>query len=213
MIAIIDYNCGNLRSVENALERLGCQYVLTRDETTIKAADKVILPGVGNAAEAMANLQKTGLVPIIKKLRQPVLGICVGMQIMCRDSEEGGGVECMGIFDAHVRRLPNDSQAKVPHVGWNEIGNLNLGKCQLFNGVGSGKTTCGGNHAGEGTDRYVYFVHSYCPTLCQDTIATCVHGKTMFSAALKYENFYATQFHPEKSGAVGETILRNFISL
>lgn len=213
MVAIIDYNCGNLRSVENALERLGCQYVLTRDAATIKAADKVILPGVGNAAEAMANLQRTGLVPVIKKLRQPVLGICVGMQIMCRDSEEGGGVECMGIFDAHVRRFPDDPQAKVPHVGWNQIGNLNLGKCRLFNGVGTIRCACGENQAGGGTDRYVYFVHSYCPTLCQDTIATCVHGKTMFSAALKYENFYATQFHPEKSGATGETILRNFIEL
>ena len=213
MVAIIDYNCGNLRSVENALERLGCQYVLTRDAATIKAADKVILPGVGNAAEAMANLQRTGLVPVIKKLRQPVLGICVGMQIMCRDSEEGGGVECMGIFDAHVRRFPDDPQAKVPHVGWNQIGNLNLGKCRLFNGVGTIRCACGENQAGGGTDRYVCFVHSYCPTLCQDTIATCVHGKTMFSAALKYENFYATQFHPEKSGAVGEAILRNFIEL
>lgn len=213
MVAIIDYNCGNLRSVENALERLGCQYVLTRDAATIKAADKVILPGVGNAAEAMANLQRTGLVPVIKKLRQPVLGICVGMQIMCRDSEEGGGVECMGIFDAHVRRFPDDPQAKVPHVGWNQIGNLNLGKCRLFNGIGTIRCACGENQAGGGTDRYVYFVHSYCPTLCQDTIATCVHGKTMFSAALKYENFYATQFHPEKSGATGETILRNFIEL
>lgn len=213
MVAIIDYNCGNLRSVENALERLGCQYVLTRDAATIKAADKVILPGVGNAAEAMANLQRTGLVPVIKKLRQPVLGICVGMQIMCRDSEEGGGVECMGIFDAHVRRFPDDPQAKVPHVGWNQIENLNLGKCRLFNGVGTIRCACGENQAGGGTDRYVYFVHSYCPTLCQDTIATCVHGKTMFSAALKYENFYATQFHPEKSGATGETILRNFIEL
>ena len=211
MVAIIDYNCGNLRSVENALERLGCQYVLTRDAATSKAADKVILPGVGNAAEAMANLQTTGLVPVIKKLRQPVLGICVGMQIMCRDSEEGGGVECIGIFDAHVRRLTDDPQTKVPHVGWNEIGNLNLGKCKLFNGIGLGGADSAASSAG--TDRYVYFVHSYCPTLCQDTIATCVHGKTMFSAALKYENFYATQFHPEKSGAVGETILRNFISL
>lgn len=213
MVAIIDYNCGNLRSVENALERLGCQYVLTRDAATIKDADKVILPGVGNAAEAMANLQRTGLVAVIKKLRQPVLGICVGMQIMCRDSEEGGGVECMGIFDAHVRRFPDDPQAKVPHVGWNQIGNLNLGKCRLFNGVGTIRSAYGENQAGGGTDRYVYFVHSYCPTLCQDTIATCVHGKTMFSAALKYENFYATQFHPEKSGATGETILRNFIEL
>lgn len=198
MIAIIDYGCGNLRSVENALDRLGCEYVLTADPKTIVEADKVILPGVGNAAEAMSNLEKTGLVPVIKSLRRPVLGICVGMQIMCRDSEEGN-VKCMGIFDSHVRRFPEDPEAKVPHMGWNCIGNLTLGKCRLFNDIKSGS--------------FVYFVHSYRADLCQDTIATCVHGKQMFSAALKYENFYGTQFHPEKSGDVGEKLLANFVNL
>ncbi len=163
MIAIIDYGCGNLRSVENALDRLGCEYILTSDSQRITDADKVILPGVGNAAAAMANLEKSGLVPVIKSLRRPVLGICVGLQLMCRDSEECGDggkgkVKCMGIFDSHVRRFPDDPQAKVPHMGWNSLDNLTLGKCRLFDGVKSGS--------------FVYFVHSYRADLCQDTIAT-----------------------------------------
>ena len=225
MIAIIDYNAGNIRSVENALGRLGCEYVLTADPALIRAADKVILPGVGNAAAAVAELQERGLVPVIRSLRRPVLGICVGLQVLCRDSEEGP-CEGLGLFDAHVRRFPSAGQepslagsrdepcrgmlpasegscpdgerptAKVPHMGWNALGNLDS---KLFTGL----------HGGD----YVYFVHSYYPTLGPDTIATCRHGDTLFSAALKYENFYGTQFHPEKSGAVGAQILRNFLSL
>jgi len=195
MIAIVDYNTGNLRSVENALDRLGAEYVLTDDPAVLLKADKVIMPGVGNAADAMANLEAKGLVSVIKSIRRPVLGICVGMQIMCRDSEEGDA-KCIGIFDSHVRRFPSDPEAKVPHMGWNAINNLD-GK--LF------KDMKGGCH--------VYFVHSYYPELCPDTIATCKHGAKMFSAALKYENFYGTQFHPEKSGDVGEQILKNFIAL
>ncbi len=252
MIAIIDYNAGNIRSVENALSRLGCEYVLSADPAVIRSADKVILPGVGNAAEAMRSLRERGLVPVLKALRKPVLGICVGLQVLCRDSEEGP-CECIGLFDAHVRRFPSAGQtqgqgqglsvpgsiprkgsfllpgtdgpcpaesciprqgssllpagdspcpgierplAKVPHMGWNALGNLD-GK--LFRDLKGGA--------------YVYFVHSYYPTLGPDTIATCRHGDTLFSAALKYENFYGTQFHPEKSGAVGEQILRNFLSL
>ena len=195
MIAIIDYKCGNLKSVENALSRLGCEYVLTSDPEVILAADKVILPGVGNAAEAMANLRKAGLVEVIKTIRRPVLGICVGMQIMCRDSEEGD-CECIGLFDSHVKRFTPTPECKVPHMGWNSIGNLEK---KLFKDMKSGS--------------YVYFVHSYYPTLCQDTIATCVHAGQMFSAALKYENFYGTQFHPEKSGDVGELLLKNFVNL
>jgi len=194
MIAIIDYNAGNIRSVENALARLGCEYELTADPGRIRAADKVILPGVGNAAAAVSELRDRGLVPVIRSLRRPVLGICVGLQVLCRDSEEGP-CEGLGLFDAHVRRFPT-SAAKVPHMGWNEIGNLD-GK--LFRDLKGGS--------------YVYFVHSYYPTLGPDTIATCRHGDILFSAALKYENFYGTQFHPEKSGAVGEQILRNFLSL
>ena len=194
MIAIIDYNAGNIRSVENALARLGCEYELPADPGRIRAADKVILPGVGNAAAAVSELRDRGLVPVIRSLRRPVLGICVGLQVLCRDSEEGP-CEGLGLFDAHVRRFPT-SAAKVPHMGWNEIGNLD-GK--LFRDLKGGS--------------YVYFVHSYYPTLGPDTIATCRHGDILFSAALKYENFYGTQFHPEKSGAVGEQILRNFLSL
>lgn len=195
MIAIIDYNTGNLRSVKNALERLGAQYVLTADPEVIRKADKVILPGVGNAAKAMESLNATGLVPVIKSLRKPVLGICVGMQIMCRDSQEGD-VQCMGIFDSHVKRFPADPEAKVPHMGWNAINNL---EGKLYKNMKGG--CC------------VYFVHSYYPQLCCDTTSTCRHGEVMFSASLKYENFYGTQFHPEKSGDVGETILRNFLEL
>lgn len=195
MIAIVDYNTGNLRSVENALDRLGCEYVLSDDPEVLLKADKVILPGVGNAADAMANLNAKGLVPVIKSIRRPVLGICVGMQIMCRDSEEGG-CKCIGLFDSHVRRFPEDREAKVPHMGWNSINNLD-GK--LFKDMKGGAN--------------VYFVHSYYPEFCPDTIATCKHGNRMFSAALKYENFYGTQFHPEKSGEVGEQILRNFLAL
>lgn len=199
MIAIIDYKMGNLRSVENALHRLGAVYVVTDDAQTIRCADRVLLPGVGNCAEAMYNLRESGLIPIIKQLRQPVLGICVGLQVMCRDSEEGAGpgmlTQCMNIFDSHVRRFPESDSLKVPHMGWNTIGNLEK---KLFDGVHSGDS--------------VYYVHSYYPTLCPDTIATTEHG-VLFSAALKYEQFYGTQFHPEKSGDVGERILSNFLKL
>lgn len=199
MIAIIDYKMGNLRSVENALHRLGAAYVVTDDAQTIRCADRVLLPGVGNCAEAMHNLRESGLIPIIKQLRQPVLGICVGLQVMCRDSEEGAEpgmlTQCMNIFDSHVRRFPESDSLKVPHMGWNTIGNLEK---KLFDGVHSGDS--------------VYYVHSYYPTLCPDTIATTEHG-VLFSAALKYEQFYGTQFHPEKSGDVGERILSNFLKL
>ena len=199
MIAIIDYKMGNLRSVENALHRLGAEYAVTAEAQTIRQADHVLLPGVGNCAEAMHNLRESGLIPVIKQLRQPVLGICVGLQVMCRDSEESTQVgeltECMNIFDSHVRRFPESKDFKVPHMGWNTIGNLEK---KLFDGIHSGDS--------------VYYVHSFYPTLCPDTIATTQHG-VLFSAALKYEQFYGTQFHPEKSGDVGERILQNFISL
>ncbi len=194
MIAIIDYKTGNLRSVENALSRLGAEFRLTADPEEIKRASHIILPGVGNAAEAMTNLRNSGLVPTILRLRKPVLGICVGMQIMCRHSEEGD-VECMGIFDAFVKKFIPAPDLKVPHTGWNNLSNL---ESKLFRGIESGA--------------YVYFVHSYYAGLCPDTIATATQGK-MFSAALKYENFYGVQFHPEKSGEVGERIIKNFLDL
>ena len=194
MIAIVDYKMGNLRSVENALRRLGADFVVTADADVIRRADKVLLPGVGNAAEAMDNLRAADLVDVIRSLRQPVLGICVGMQVMCRHSEEGD-VDCLGIFDARVKRFVPAPDVKVPHMGWNRIGNL---ETKLFKDLDGGS--------------YVYFVHSYYPELCPDTIATATHG-VMFSAALKYENFYGTQFHPEKSGDVGERIIANFLQL
>lgn len=194
MIAIIDYKMGNLRSVENALKRLGAEFCVTADEKIIRAADRVLLPGVGNAAEAMQNLRDADLVDVIRSLRRPVLGICVGMQVMCRHSEEGD-VDCLNIFDSRVKRFVPAPDVKVPHMGWNQIGNL---ESKLFKGLNGGS--------------YVYFVHSYYPELCPDTIATSRHG-VMFSAALKYENFYGTQFHPEKSGDVGERIIENFLKL
>lgn len=194
MIAIIDYRMGNLRSVENALQRLGADFRVTADADEIRRADRVLLPGVGNAAEAMENLRSAGLVQVIRDLRRPVLGICVGMQVMCRHSEEGDA-ECIGLFDARVRRFRPTETEKVPHMGWNRIANM---ETKLFKGLTGGD--------------YVYFVHSYYAGLCPDTIATARHGQ-LFSAALKYENFYGTQFHPEKSGDVGEQILKNFLEL
>ena len=194
MIAIVDYKMGNLRSVENALKRLGAEFTVTSDADVIRSADRVLMPGVGNAAEAMENLRNAELVNVIRSLRHPVLGICVGMQVMCRHSEEGD-VDCLNLFDARVKRFAPSADLKVPHMGWNTIGNL---ESKLFKGIEGGE--------------YVYFVHSYYPELCPDTIATSRHG-VMFSAALKYENFYGTQFHPEKSGDVGERIIENFLRL
>lgn len=194
MIAIVDYKMGNLRSVENALKRLGAEFCVTADPNSIQQADRVLLPGVGHASEAMENLRLAGLPDVIRGLRRPVLGICVGMQVMCRYSEEGN-TTCLGLFDSHVRRFSPAPGLKVPHMGWNAIGNL---EGKLFKGIQGGE--------------HVYFVHSYYPELCPDTIATTTHG-LMFSSALKYENFYGTQFHPEKSGDVGERILENFLAL
>lgn len=195
MIALIDYDAGNIRSVSNALDRLGAEYELTSDPDRLRTASKLILPGVGATGEAMRSLSDKGLCGLIREFRKPVLGICVGLQVMCRHSEEGD-VDCLGIFDSSVRRFPDSAEAKVPHMGWNSLANLD-GK--LFRGVPGGS--------------FVYFVHSYYPTLCTDTVATCRHGDTLFSAALRYENFYGTQFHPEKSGSVGEAILANFLKI
>lgn len=194
MVAIIDYDMGNLRSVCNALSRLGADYKVTSDKQIISNADRVLLPGVGNAARAMANLRERGLIDTIVRLRRPVLGICVGMQVMCRHSMEGD-VDCLGIFDSFVRRFEPTEQLKVPHTGWNTIHNL---ESKLFNNVKGGE--------------WVYYVHSYYADLCPDTIAT-TEAPPLFSASLKYENFYGTQFHPEKSGETGERILENFLKL
>ena len=196
MIAIIDYDTGNLRSVCNALDRIGAEYVLTDDPKVIAQADRVLLPGVGEASSAMNKLQERGLCDVIKSLKVPVLGICIGMQLMCRHSQEGD-VDCLGIFDADVCRFEADQSAgiKVPHMGWNTLSGLKTG---LFEGLTDGD--------------FVYFVHSFAASVCDDTIAVSDNGRR-FSAAMRRGNFYGAQFHPEKSGDVGERILRNFMNI
>jgi imidazole glycerol-phosphate synthase subunit HisH len=192
MIAIIKYNAGNILSVAYALERLGYEYNITDQPSEISRADQVILPGVGAAGMAMAYLKEKTMDKIILSLEQPVLGICLGLQLMCTYSEEGS-VNCLGIFDTMVRKLPPEDI--VPHMGWN---NLQHRSGALFKDV---------------ADRDdVYFVHSYAADLCDDTTAICDYIQP-FSAALNKRNFYATQFHPEKSATVGEQILKNFLSL
>lgn len=196
MIAIVDYDTGNLRSVCNVLDRIGAEYCITDNHEIIKGADKVLLPGVGEASSAMQKLSERGLCDVIKGLEQPVLGICIGLQLMCRRSEEGNA-ECLGIFDTDVRKFVPSPAAgvKVPHMGWNEIKNLSS---PLFKGIEEGA--------------FVYFVHSFAPDICEGTIATSANGRE-FAAAINKGNFYGAQFHPEKSGAVGELILKNFIEL
>lgn len=196
MIAIVDYDTGNLRSVCNALDRIGVQYRITDNANLIRMADRVLMPGVGEASSAMDKLRERGLCDVIRSLTCPVLGICVGMQIMCRSSEEGNA-ECLGIFDTEVRRFEScrDTGVKVPHMGWNTIEKLHS---PLFSGFTGGE--------------FVYFVHSFAPDVCRHTIAVSYNGRE-FSAALANRNFYGTQFHPEKSGDVGEALLRNFIEL
>ncbi len=192
MIAIIKYNAGNITSVKNAVERLGYECKVTDDIDEILSAEKVIFPGVGEAKSAMNHLESKGLDKIIQSLVQPTLGVCLGLQLMCRYSEEGD-TKCLGIFDAKVKKFP--STDIVPHMGWN---NLEVGVNPLFNGFGEDDT--------------VYFVHSYYAEICSETIARCNYILP-FSAAMQKDNFYATQFHPEKSGDVGERILRNFLEL
>jgi glutamine amidotransferase len=191
-IAVIRYNAGNIGSVANALNRLGQSCVITDDPEKILHADKVIFPGVGEASSTMKYLKDKGLDVIIPSLDQPVLGICLGMQLMCTWSEEGN-TQAMGIFreKASLFRGP----VKVPHMGWNSIRFVPEG---IFKGLQPGS--------------YVYFVHSYFAETGEATLATCNYG-TPFSAALHRDNFYAVQFHPEKSGDVGQLILRNFIEL
>ena len=194
-VAIIKYNAGNIKSVYHALKRLGIEAVLTDDPARIQAADKVIFPGVGEAGTTMAYLKQRGLDQLIRSLRQPVLGICLGQQLMCAHSLEGN-VDCLGIFDQPVKKFefnPMDRDKKVPHMGWNSIADLHT---PLFDGISEGA--------------FVYYVHSFRPDLCDDTICRTEHGGE-FSGALAHGNFYGTQFHPEKSGSIGEIILRNFI--
>lgn len=198
MTAIVDYDTGNLRSVADALQRCGAGFVVTADETVLRNADRVILPGVGEAASAMAKLRERGLDKVIPTLTQPVLGICIGMQLMCMASEEGNA-RCMGIFPTIVRRLRpaavNGCRLKVPHVGWDTVNGL---KTPLFDGIAD--------------NAYVYYVHSFAADICSDTAAMTDYGGS-FSAAIARGNFFGTQFHPEKSGTVGAAILRNFLNM
>jgi len=192
MIAIIKYNAGNILSVHNALSRLGYESVITDDADTIYAADKVILPGVGEARSAMKYLDERGLDKVISSVNKPFLGICLGLQLMCNSTEEGN-TKCLGIFNTNVKLFP--PKDKVPHMGWNNFVSL---KGDLFKDI---------NAADD-----VYYVHSYYAEQCKETIATCSYIQP-FSAALQNNNFYATQFHPEKSAMVGEQILKNFLEL
>jgi glutamine amidotransferase len=192
-VAIIKYNAGNIRSVDHALKRLGVEGVVTDDFATITSADKVIFPGVGEAGTTMKYLKEHGLDVLLKGLTQPVLGICLGQQLMCSWSEEGD-TPCIGIFDQEVRRF-RDGDLKVPHMGWNSLDHVSGG---LFPPGLQGS--------------YVYFVHSYYVPVCEHTAAV-TNYMVPFSAAMQYKNFYATQFHPEKSGEPGEIILSKFLEL
>ena len=235
MIAVVDYDTGNLRSVADALRRAGAEFTLTADAAQLRCAERVILPGVGEASSAMAKLRERGLDEVLPTLTCPVLGICIGMQLLCLSSEEGRA-ECLGIFPTRVRRLPTTAveeilheaaasptlpdtalpaatptgrhtdrplpetsdagtRLKVPHVGWDTIEGLHA---PLFEGVPD--------------ESYVYYVHSYAADLCPATIATTDYARR-FSAALRRDNFYGTQFHPEKSGTTGARILQNFLNL
>ncbi|HYW94402.1 MAG TPA: imidazole glycerol phosphate synthase subunit HisH [Bacteroidales bacterium] len=191
-IAIIKYNAGNIMSVQYALARLGYEAVVTDNPGYIRHADRVIFPGVGEASTTMAFLKKHGFDELLRELSQPVLGICLGQQLMCTHSTEGD-TDCIGIFDVEVKRF--EARMKVPHIGWNSLA----------------KTT-GRLFAGIPDNSYVYFVHSYYVPVCSSTAAECEYI-TPFSAALEKDNFFATQFHPEKSGEVGQKILENFIQL
>lgn len=192
---IIDYNAGNVRSVLFALKRLQIDAVLTADPEQIRTADKVIFPGVGEAATTMAYLKSRQLDRLIKDLKQPVLGICLGMQLLCEYSEEGN-TDCIGVIPQKVKKfIPNHQQQKVPHVGWNSLDKIHQGfvSTQL-------------------EKKFVYFVHSYFVEEGPYTIGTTNYIQP-FSAMLQKDNFYATQFHPEKSGTVGEQILENFLAI
>lgn len=194
-LAIIKYNAGNIQSVLYALERIGQPAVVTDDEETIRSAGRVIFPGVGEAGSAMRYLKSRGLDRVIRELKQPVLGICLGMQLLCRHSEEGD-TECLGIFEEKVCRFPAGKPGfKVPQIGWNTLSGM---KSPLFHGVPK--------------DAYCYFVHAYYAACGADTIATANYAIT-FSAAMQKANFYGVQFHPEKSAGTGEQILKNFLSL
>jgi glutamine amidotransferase len=193
MIAIIKYNAGNIRSVQNALSRLGYNSIITDNPTEIQQAEKVIFPGVGEAKSAMQYLKERKLDQLIVSLKQPVLGICLGLQLMCTHSEEGD-TECLHIFDTTVKMFP--PLEKVPHIGWNNFQEIK--PCTLVKNIT--------------TTNDVYYVHGYYAAICKNTIASCNYI-TPFSSIMQKDNFYAMQFHPEKSADVGEQLLKNFLEL
>ena len=192
-VAIVKYNAGNVASVKNALNRLSVEPILTDDAEELKSADKVIFPGVGEASTAMKYLRARNLDSVIKNLTQPVLGICLGMQLLCESSEENE-TKCLGILPYKVKRFDSNN-LKIPQIGWNNIFDL---KSDLFCGIQE--------------NSYVYFVHSFYVETGAETIAACEYGVN-FSAAVNHENFYAVQFHAEKSGAIGECILESFLKI
>ena len=191
-IIIINYGAGNIQSIQFALQRLGYEGVLSNNVQEIQSADKVIFPGVGEASSAMKKLRESGLDKIIPTLKQPVLGICLGMQLMCNSSEEGN-TQGLGIFDVNIIKFTN--AVKVPQMGWNTIYNLNS---NLFEGIFE--------------NEYMYLVHSFYAPKCQETVAL-TNYETEYSSALQKDNFYGVQFHTEKSGKIGEQILKNFLKL
>jgi imidazole glycerol-phosphate synthase subunit HisH len=192
MIAIVKYNAGNIRSVENALHRLGATYEVTDSPAQLHAADKVIFPGVGEASSAMVYLRERGLDEVIRNLRKPFLGICLGLQLMCKHSEEGD-TECLGIFQEKVKKFPETG--KVPHMGWNDFVKV---KGPLFKGIL--------------LEDNMYFVHSYYAEVGDETAAITDY-LVPFSAALQQENFFGVQFHPEKSAEAGSKLIQNFLEL
>jgi glutamine amidotransferase len=192
MVAILKYNAGNIRSVENAMKRLGVEAVISDNPEVLQAAEKMIFPGVGEASSAMHYLKERGLDEVIRGLTQPVLGICLGLQLMCSWSEEGD-TQGLGIFSEKVLRFPPED--KVPHMGWNSFVSL---QGELFEGIS--------------VEDDVYYVHSFFAATGQDTSAVCDYIRP-FSAAMQKDNFYAVQFHPEKSAGIGERILQNFLQL
>lgn len=195
-VAIVKYNAGNIYSVVNSLRRIGVEPLLTDNAEQISSADRVLFPGQGEARVAMTYLKEHNLDAVIKNLKQPVLGICIGQQLLCRHSEEND-TDCLGIFDADVLKFrPERHEDKVPAMGWNDLYNF---KSPLFRNI-------------EKNDSYVYFVHSYYVPVCEYTIAEADYIQP-YSAAINRGNFYATQFHPEKSGAVGAQIIKNFLEI
>ncbi|MFV9551058.1 imidazole glycerol phosphate synthase subunit HisH [Algibacter sp. PT7-4] len=191
-LVIINYGAGNIKSIQFAFKRLGVEAILSNNPDEIKAADKIIFPGVGEASSAMKMLKETGLDKIIPTLKQPVLGICLGMQLLCKHTEEGN-TNGLGIFQTHVKRFKN--HVKVPQMGWNVIKDL---KSDLFKGIKE--------------NEYMYLVHSYYAEHCNETIAKTDYGLN-YASALQHKNFYGVQFHPEKSSLAGEKILKNFLNL